>query len=471
MSFASRHYLNKASVLGVLLLPGCGGGGYGGGSSAAYMPPASAAPSVALSQPAQATTIHLGQSGTLAWAASNATTCSGSVSGTGGGSFSGTLATSGTQSVAPTATGTYSYSLECTGSGGTASAKSMTVTVNASILSGLSAITTIGPTPDPAEKGGNPYGLAIAPASEGLITKGDLIVCNFNDGATNTQGAGTTITGLHPAAGAKPYSIANSASLKGCNALVLLPDDSISAAAYSANLNPLVTAGGTVNNPFASHSFAAPWGEAYVAAANGAPAALYVSNAGDGSIERITLDGDAPADFTEVIKGFCVSGAPGAIFAPAGLTYDASVDTLYVVDTSSYSVVAFKGISTFAADAVVVAGRCTGTTPTPALTFSGPSAASARVIASGGQFNAPLSAALLSDGDLLVANADINNPATPNLVFEISPAIGFVGAPLQLDTSGTAGALFGLAATVDGQGRDVVFFNDDNTNTVNMLSQ
>jgi len=471
MRAVARHCLTKASVPFVLLLPACGGGGYGGNSSAGYMPPAPAAPAASFSQPAQAMTIHLGQSFTLAWSASNATACTGSVSGTGGGSFAGTLAMSGTQSIAPTAPGTYSYSLECTGSGGMSGAKSMTVSVSASILSGLSVITTIGPTPDPAEKGGNPYGLAIAPASEGLITKGDLIVCNFNDGATNTQGAGTTITGLHPTAGAQPYVIANSASLKGCNALALLPDDSIAAAAYTASLNPLVTAGGTVNNPFASHSFAAPWGEAYVAAANGQPAALYVSNAGDGSIERITLDGDAPADFTEVIKGFCVSGAPGAIFAPAGLTYDASIDTLYVVDSSSYSVVAFKGISAFTTDAVVVNGNCTPSTPTPALTFGGASAASAKVIAAGGQFNAPLSAALLSDGDLLVANADINNPAVPNLVFEVSPAISFVGTPLQLDTSGTAGALFGLAARVDDQGRDVVFFNDDNTNTVNMLSQ
>jgi hypothetical protein len=119
---------------------------------------------------------------------------------------------------------------------------------------------------------------------------------------------------------------------------------------------------------------------------------------------------------------------------------------------------------------VLVNGTCSATTPTPALTFSGPSASSARVIASGGQFNAPLSAALLSDGDLVVANADINNPTTPNLLFEISPALGFVGTALQLDTSGTAGALFGLATAVDTQGNQIIYFNDDNTSTVNMLS-
>ena len=69
---------------------------------------------------------------------------------------------------------------------------------------------------------------------------------------------------------------------------------------------------------------------------------------------------------------------------------------------------------------------------------------------------------------LIVANADINiGSQTPNQVFEISPQLpgGFVGSPLQLD-SGTPGALFGMVATVDGQGNQIVYFNDDNANAV-----
>jgi hypothetical protein len=108
-------------------------------------------------------------------------------------------------------------------------------------------------------------------------------------------------------------------------------------------------------------------------------------------------------------------------------------------------------------------------------TFSGASASSARVIANGGPFIAPLSAALLSDGDLIVANSDINIGAgqTPNLVVEVSPVLpgGFVGQPVQLDSSGTAGALFGIVATVDGSGNQLVYFNDDNTNAVMLLTK
>ena len=453
-----------ASTTCIAVLSACGGG-YG---SSAYTPMMNPAPSAAFSAPAQAT-IHLGQSVALAWTSSYATSCTASTSSMTGGNFSGMVATSGKQTVAPTASGNVTYTLQCTGSGGMVTAHSQMVTVDPSILSGLSSITQIGSTVDPIEKGANPYGLAIAPVTAGLITKGDLVACNFNDGATNTQGKGTTIVGLHPSAGATPYRIAQSSQLLGCEALAMLPDDSISAAAWGANLNPLVAPDGTVNNPFAADMFGGPWGEAYVPASGSQPAALYVSSAFSGTINRVTLNGDAPTAFTEIAKGFCVSGVPGALFAPAGLTYDASIDALYIVDTSSYSVVALAGVSAIGADGVIVNGSCGATTPTPALSFSGPSAASARVIASGGQFNAPLSAALLADGDLVVANADINSPMTPNLLFEISPAIGFVGAPLQLDTSGTPGALFGLAATVNAQGNQIIYFNDDNTNTVNML--
>jgi len=73
----------------------------------------------------------------------------------------------------------------------------------------------------------------------------------------------------------------------------------------------------------------------------------------------------------------------------------------------------------------------------------------------------------------LVANADIGvsmPSTTTNLLIEVSPVLtgGFVGQPLQVD-SGTPGALFGLAATIDAQGNQVIYFNDDNANAVMQL--
>jgi hypothetical protein len=45
-----------------------------------------------------------------------------------------------------------------------------------------------------------------------------------------------------------------------------------------------------------------------------------------------------------------------------------------------------------------------------------------------------------------------------------------VGDPVQLDTSSTPGALFGIAATTDNQGHQIIYFNDDNTNAVMMVA-
>jgi hypothetical protein len=447
--------------------------GYGGGTS-----PPMPKPTVSFSSPAQATTIHLGQATRIAWTSANATSCSASASSDIGGAFSGTQPTNGSVTVAPVGTGTVTYMLSCTGGGGTGSASSAAVTVLPSILSMLSptTITTIGSTVDPTEHGGNPYGLTIATTTAGLITAGDLIVCNFNDGATNTQGLGTTIVGLHPAPGSAPYHIAQSSSLKGCNALAVFPDGSISAAAYSANQVAFVSPGGVASTPFSADTFANPWGQAYVAASGQNPAALYVSNA-NGTIDRISLSGDAQTGFTQIVTGFCGSGQPGAIFAPAGLTYDPSIDTLYVIDTSSNSVIALAHVSSIGASGVTVAGQCSSVAapPTPTPTFSGPSASSATVIAHGTPLIAPLSAALLADGDLIVENSDVDiaNGQMPNLVVEVSPVLpgGFVGQPVQLDTSGTSGALFGVVATVDGQGNPVIYFNDDNTSSVMRITQ
>ncbi len=469
------------SIVGLLLstLAACGGGGSGGGygSSMMSMP----APTASFSQPAQAATINYGQAVTLTWTSAYATSCSATTSSATGGAFTGTQMASGSQTVVPSAAGTYTYTLNCMGTGGSKSA-SASVTVTPNLLAALApsgAIPAVGSTVDPINGDQNPYGLAIAPATAGLITKGDLVVCNFNDGPTNTQGKGTSIIGLHPVAGSKPYRIAQSTSLQGCNALTMLPDDSISAAGWTSNMNSLVAASGVVGAPF-SDAFTGPWGEAFVAATATQPAAVYVSNApggamnAGGTIDRISLDVDAQTSFTEIVTGICSGGAPGAIFGPAGLTYDPASDTLYVVATSSASIIAIAGVSGIPKDGVVVNGQCAGAAaPTPVPTFSGPSMASAKVIAHGAPFNTPLSAALLKNGDLLVANADIgiSTPSgTTNLLIEVSPVLpgGFVGHPLQVDT-GTPGALFGVAATLDAQGNQVIYFNNDNNNAVMQL--
>lgn len=92
-----------------------GAGGAANGAVALVVspapPPASDAPTVTIS--ISPTTITIGQSATLTWSSTNATSC------VADSAWTGAQPTSGTLSVTPTSTGGYAYSLSCTGAAGT----------------------------------------------------------------------------------------------------------------------------------------------------------------------------------------------------------------------------------------------------------------------------------------------------------------------------------------------------------------
>ncbi|HXC08471.1 MAG TPA: S8 family serine peptidase, partial [Steroidobacteraceae bacterium] len=91
-------------------------------------PPAPAAPTLTLA----ATSITVGNSTTITWSSATATSCSAT------GSWTGTLASSGTQTLTPAAGGTDTYTLTCTNAGGTSPASTATLTVTGAVSSGVS---------------------------------------------------------------------------------------------------------------------------------------------------------------------------------------------------------------------------------------------------------------------------------------------------------------------------------------------
>jgi DNA-binding beta-propeller fold protein YncE len=316
-----------------------------------------------------------------------------------------------------------------------------------SLLAHLNTLTTIGSAVDPVSGDQNPYGLAIAPVSSGLVTAGDLIICDFNDGPTNTQGDGESIVGLHPAPGSAPYRIAHDPTLLGCGAVAPNPtNDFVWATAFNANdvaiFGPNGSDVATLTTP--TFPWNHPWGQIFGTSAAGV-SAFYVSNASDGSVDRVAVTSSGLGATTVIATGFSInSGAPGSILAPSGLTYDPAKDVLYVVDGNANTVSAIPNASTIS---------------------SAVSASSLHVIASGPPLNGPISSALLPDGDLVVGNT--LDAAGTNLLIEVSPAAGVV-ATKNVDT-GAAGALFGIVVTGT-LANPKIYFNDDNTNTVVLLS-
>jgi hypothetical protein len=328
-----------------------------------------------------------------------------------------------------------------------------------SVLRHLGTTTTIGSTVDPLNGDQNPYGLDIAKASAGAIALGDLVVCNFND-AANVQGTGTTVIALHPQPGSAPTRIAQDASLLGCDALALAPNDNIWAAAFGANDNPIFTPGGALVTTLPGGPWHHPFGQAF--APNPGPfgiAAFYESNAADGSIVRIDIHPGPTFTFDVIATGFAVNGgAPGGILGPSGLQYDAKHDRLYIVDGANNTLVSFRHVSTIPQGGIVVNGT----------SFGGPFARRARLVFSGAPLNGPISSALLPDGHIVLGNT--LDPSGQNLMVEIAPHAGRVLDVKNVDT-GAAGALFGMVAT--GRNRDDarLYFNDDNDNTVKVLTR
>lgn len=327
-----------------------------------------------------------------------------------------------------------------------------------SVLGQLNRITTIGSTVDPMNGDQNPYGLDIAKVTSGKFKAGDLAICNFNDKA-NVQGNGTTVVALSPQPGSKPRRVAQYPSLLGCNALALAPDDTIWAAAFVANDNPVIAPNGQLIDTVSNGPWSGPWGQTFSPTAGPfGVAAFYVANAGDGSIVRINITKQGAFTFDKIATGFPVNhGVPGSILAPSGLQYDKIHDRLWIVDGTNNMLVAFCHVSSIPAGGIVVHGK----------RFSGPSKGNARLVFSGPPLNGPISSTLLFDGHIVLGNT--LDPNGKNLLVELTPA-GHVLAVKNVD-KGIGAALFGIVAVGSNAQNAKLYFNDDNDNTVKVLTK
>jgi hypothetical protein len=330
------------------------------------------------------------------------------------------------------------------------------VSPDTSLLKQLTKQDVIGSVVDPVNGAGNPYGLTVAPITSGLLTKGDLVVCNFN-AKSGKQGTGRSIVAIHPAPGSSPTHVSSDKTLLGCDALALDGGDGVWAAAMVANDNPVLSSSGKLITNISGKPFDQPWGQIYAETKAGSPA-FYATNAGTGTIVRINLGSKFTYDV--IGSGFPVNhGVPGTALAPSGLAYNASNDTLYFADGENNTVVAFKDVTKIPKGGIKAKNN--------GMSFSGPSAGDASIVFSGTPLNGPISTALLPNGNLVVGNT--LDPNGKNLMIELS-ASGKLLDVRNVD-KGASGALFGIVATGTNDSNTKIYFNDDNDNNLQVLEQ
>ena len=318
----------------------------------------------------------------------------------------------------------------------------------------------------------NPYGVAVAPVTQGLLTAGDVLVSNFNN-HRNLQGTGSTIVEISPTTGnVTPFASLYPNELPGpcpgglgfTTALVALssgfvivgslPTKNGSSASMQAGCLIVLDSSGTPVETISGAPINGPWD--MTAQDAGSTATLFVTNVlngtvaaspnvvNGGTVARIGLSVPAagpPAVTSETVIG---TGLPertdpsALVVGPTGLGLS-SDGTLYVADSLGNRIAAIPG----------------------ALGVPGP----ITTVTSGGAVNDPLGLAIAPGGDILTTNGGDGN------LVETTPA-GKQVAVKMLDTSPAPpgpngnGTLFGLAVAPDGSG---VYFVDDGTNTLNLL--
>jgi hypothetical protein len=339
-------------------------------------------------------------------------------------------------------------------------------------------ITTIASTV-PSNGDLNPYGVARVLRSTGSLTRGNILVSNFNNSG-NLQGTGTTIVQISPSGTMSLFAQIDPKNLPGrcpggvglTTALVVLrtgwvvvgslPTTDGTANTAKAGCLLVLNSSGQVVETFSGKHINGPWD--MTAADDGEEAALFVTNvlngtvAGNGNVVhkgtvlRIDLrieKSSMPKERSRTIIGshFAERTDPAAlVIGPTGVGLSRNDgddhggdQVLFVADSLNNRVVAINN-------------------PLRRRNSDG----TGRTITQGGALNVPLGLAIAPNGNILTVNGG------NGFMVEIraNGNHGHQVRKVKLDNMGTgAGALFGLTA-VAGQG---VYFVDDNENSLNLF--
>ena len=323
---------------------------------------------------------------------------------------------------------------------------------------GLNRIQQIGSTQNIHDAKGNaltvdpdPYKIVIVPENLGKLTRGTVLVSNIGNDV------GTTIVKFHPFPSTGVQFNAAAAGLQGPAEMSFNRDRLLVANSKGGNSVQVLNRNGSLLMSITDPLFNNPWGLTTGFAHSFAPlATFFVANKSDAKVLRVDVQerirGAAPAfKVTQIAQLSVMDGGATKIdlkWVPLLRVGDRFLaDVLVAQDPAMSRIAAIPNASS------VNTSTGMGTT-----------------IFQGAPLNVPGGIAINPlNHDILVVNLNDNN------LVEINPVnASVVGVktvdPLVVDAMGNNSALFGVAATVDKKGNLLVFYTDDNTNTLNALS-
>jgi hypothetical protein len=325
----------------------------------------------------------------------------------------------------------------------------------------------------PANGDVNPYGIVIVERSVGDLTRGNILISNFNNSG-NLQGTGTTIDEITPGGTLNLFASIDAAMLPGScpggvgltTALAVLRSGFVIVGSLpttdgmpdtiGAGCLLVLNSTGHVVETISGAPINGPWD--MTAVDRGSSATLFVTNvlngtvaAGGGTVHKGTVvrirlrihhgSIPVPTSITVIGKGFAERTDPMAlVVGPTGVAFSRGGhgphrNTLYVADTANSRIAAIPNAM----------DRNTAF-PGGGLT-----------VTSGGSLNGPLGLTAAPGGDLIAANGGDGN------LVELTPSGSQVATKL-VDPAG-AGVLFGLTAVK----HTGVYFVDDGDNTLRLL--
>lgn len=310
----------------------------------------------------------------------------------------------------------------------------------------------------------NPYGVAIAPpatpaGAPGSLRAGDIVVTNIGG-----EDHGTTLVRFSDKKG--PGQLFNTVPM-GTSGPADEAFNTMNGLDWVANVSlnaiQIFKTDGTVAATVKSALFHKPWGQAFNGGLpnkqDGSIASFFTSNVADATIDRI--DVIPGPNNTTTFRVFQIGQlASAGDETKIGMVWVPSIragnkllkDVLLALDPAANRIAAFPNSTTLNTTAALSTDK--GVTVFQGKPLNMP----------GGLAINPL------NGDVLVVNLNDNNLVEMNLARGRSIGVRQLdNAPVDLQT-GNGSALFGVVAATDQRGNLVVYFTDDNTNTLDMLT-